>query len=81
MKAAEKKHLDAVASAGCVICGSMPCCIHHVRLFGAKRDHSKVIGLCHYHHQGAEGIHYLGKKSWRRKYGHETDYMKEIQDE
>lgn len=72
----EREHLNFVASSGCVICGA-PAEIHHIREYGEKRKHSKVIGLCPFHHRGAEGIHHLGKKAWRLRYGHEKDFMKD----
>ena len=74
--AEDKRRFARLAEAGCVICGS-PACIHHIRPHGAKRDNKMVIALCHYHHQGEEGIHHLGKKEWRRRFGHEMDYLEE----
>jgi hypothetical protein len=77
--AEEKAHLDWVASLGCVICGK-PANIHHVRSVASKRDHTKVIPLCYYHHQGKMGIHTIGKKIWWEQFGHELDYLKQIQE-
>jgi len=74
MNKSERDHLSAVAARGCVICGG-PAQIHHIREFGEKRNHFKTIGLCHHHHLGIEGIHRLGKKAWRLKYGHEREYL------
>lgn len=78
MTKAERNHLDRIAALGCCICRA-PASIHHIREFGEKRKHDKVIPLCHYHHQGAEGIHHLGKKEWRRRYGHELDYLRRFE--
>ena len=74
---AEKAHHDLVASFGCMICGA-PACVHHIRQNGEPRDHKKVIPLCHYHHQGAEGIHFLGKRVWYERYGHEMDLLEQL---
>lgn len=75
MTKSDREYLNAVAESGCVICHSSPCEIHHIREYGEKRKHSKVIGLCVNHHRGPEGLHFLGKKEWRRRYGHEKDYL------
>lgn len=75
MTKAESEHLDHISSLGCCICGNSYVEIHHVREFGEKRKHSKVIPLCVFHHRGKEGIHHLGKKEWRRRYGNECDYL------
>lgn len=75
---AEKDHLNQVASHGCIICGA-EACLHHIRLFGEPRDHFKVIPLCHFHHQGAEGLHHLGKREWRKRFGHELDLLKRLE--
>ena len=73
----EQDHLNWLASRGCCICNA-PANIHHIREFGESRDHFKTIPLCHFHHQGSEGIHYLGKREWRKRYGHENDYLKDL---
>lgn len=68
MTAAEKRHLDAVASLPCLVCGRQPVEIHHVRRYGETRKHKKVVPLCPEHHRGTEGLHALGKKEWERRY-------------
>ncbi len=77
-KSAAKAHLNWVASQGCIICGSVAC-VHHIRIMGEPRDDFKTIPLCHYHHQGSEGLHHLGKAEWRKRYGHELDYLKQLE--
>lgn len=74
----EKAHLNWVASLGCVICGKNAC-VHHIRKLGEPRNHYKTIPLCYDHHQGKEGLHTLGKRAWRAKFGHELDFLKQIQ--
>lgn len=79
MTKAEESHLSRVASLGCLICGAHPAAIHHIRRYGAKRDHFNVIGLCHLHHQGAEGVHHLGSKAWQKKYGSYEDLQAKLE--
>lgn len=76
----ERKHMEKVASLGCIICGS-PCQIHHLRFgmgMGQRNSHFKTIGLCHYHHTGKEGIHTIGIKSWQKKYGTELELHEKV---
>ena len=79
MTAAEKRHLDAVASLPCVVCGAMPVSIHHVRRYGETRKHSKVVPLCYTHHQGTAGIHTLGKREFERLFMTQDAMLKETQ--
>lgn len=75
----EKDHLNWVASQGCMIPECLePPSVHHIRILGEPRDHFKTIPLCYCHHQGSEGIHFLGKHVWREKYGHEIDMLNEL---
>lgn len=68
-----------VAGFGCSICCS-PAQIHHPRGgsvageagAGMKSREAGVIPLCHYHHQGEQGIHHLGVDTWEAKYGPQT---------
>ena len=71
---AEKEHLNWVASQGCMICGKNAS-VHHVREFGEPRNHFKTIPLCYDHHQGQNGIHFLGKYEWRKRFGSELDML------
>lgn len=71
MSAEQKKHYNAVAELGCILCifkgyGRTPCEIHHIRRFGSKRDNAPVIGLCPEHHRGATGVHGMGRKSFEK---------------
>lgn len=72
-------HKNWVASQPCMIpgCFAVPC-VHHIRINGEPRDHFKTIPLCYNHHQGPEGIHFLGKYVWRQKYGHELGMFSEL---
>ena len=75
----ESDHLNHLAHHGCVVCGCYGVEIHHIRINGDKRDHRKSIPLCFDHHRGKEGIHTLGKKEWRIRYGHESEYLKIVE--
>ncbi len=72
-------HKNWVASQPCMI----PGCpgrsnVHHIRINGEPRDHFKTIPLCWNHHQGPEGIHGLGKYTWRKINGHELDMLDKL---
>ena len=76
---AEKKHMDKVASLGCIIC-KQPAVIHPVRKHGSKRDHMKVLPLCPRHHrnEGAFGIAiHAGKNEWELNHGTE-EYLLDV---
>lgn len=43
--------------------------IHHRENRGTGyRDHGALMALCHYHHTGANGVHALGKLTWRARF-------------
>lgn len=81
MTKAERKHLDAVASLGCII-RNHDCLgrvtIHHCGThMGGGRNHMRVIPLCWAHHLGPEGIDgkKMGKRIWEGRYGSEKELM------
>lgn len=77
----EKTHMALVKNMPCVICGIKPVDVHHAGTgMGGRRDHMKVLPLCKNHHQGKEGIHTLGRKIWREKFGTEDYFLKLIED-
>lgn len=53
----QKAHKDAVAQIGCIRCLELghedsPCEIHHCGTgAGGRRDETKVVGLCPWHHR------------------------------
>jgi hypothetical protein len=71
--------LERIRSLGCIVRGcESPANAHHIREgqgTGQKAADDEAIPLCHYHHQGAEGIHTLGTRSWQEKYGNERDLL------
>lgn len=71
----QKKHrFSVLADMGCIICGTPPQ-IHHCRGhefgtgMGLKAKDEFTIPLCHLHHLGNQGFHYLGKRAWETKFG------------
>lgn len=74
--AASRRHMDRVASNGCVLCnrlgyGWSAAEVHHARAgVGAAQRNSDwmTIGLCHEHHRGNTGIHGLGTRAFERTY-------------
>ena len=70
--AAEKRHMERVASLGCAICGT-PAQVHHIREgqgIGQRASHFLTIPLCQFHHTGGLGIHSDPRK-FRNLYGSE----------
>lgn len=54
----DKRRLEMVASYPCLVCGS-PANVHHLAGIGNGKKASDLLTmpLCHFHHQGEEGIH------------------------
>jgi len=50
---------------GCRLVGD----VHHIHDGGEPPDDFKTIPLCHFHHQGAMGIHTLGREGWEARFG------------
>ena len=78
---AERKHWEAVRALGCMArgCGKSTPEIHHTGTGGGgRKDHMKVIGLCHHHHRGEQGIHTLSRRVWESIYGTEKEHLERI---
>ena len=83
MKSAERLYMRAVAELGCIVCRNLgedesPANVHHIREgcgTGEKSGNHLTIPLCHFHHQGGEGIHTLGTRVWQPRYGNELDLL------
>lgn len=76
MNKLEQAHLQRVAEMPCVVCGNWPVQVHHIETgMGRRKDHMRVIALCYDHHQGANGLHTIGRKAWVQRYGREADLM------
>ncbi len=84
--ARERRYWDKICATGCIIQGcARPPGIHHCGTgAGGRKNHRKVLPLCHYHHQGDEGIDAKhngspqSKKTWQEKYGTEDSLMKKL---
>ena len=73
MNAAERRHVDAVRKAGCVVCRRFDATglrteIHHVAEGSGLRSWFSIAGLCTEHHRGATGLHGMGTKAFVRFY-------------
>ena len=95
MNAAERKHLDAVASLGCIVClnegmGFAPAEIHHLKRnpetgaklgMGQRASHFHTIPLCPTHHRaGGFGVAYhAGPRQFEANFGTETELWSEVQ--
>ena len=83
MNISTKKHYEAVADLGCILCYYLgnpgtPCEIHHIRRLGGKRDNAPVIGLCPEHHRGNTGVHGLGNKGFVKRYEVTQEYLRDL---
>jgi len=83
---AEKKHQALVRDIGCIVCllkmgERTPASVHHAKTgAGGRKNELKVLPLCHFHHQGREGIHTLGRKAWQQKYWSEDELLEKVAD-
>jgi hypothetical protein len=73
--AAEKRHIERVASLPCLVC-RQPSTVHHVTSDGNQRltrSHRRVVPLCPRHHQiqhgPRESVEALGHGGFRLTYG------------
>lgn len=86
--AEDKRHMDAVAQIGCVVCRRVlkiftPLVeLHHPRRgtgMGQRAAHQDVLPLCFEHHRGNSGIHGLGSKGFEKRYGFtEADLLGDV---
>lgn len=76
MSAADKRHMNAVAGIGCILCrhlelGESPPELHHVREgqgMSQRASNYLVIPLCPEHHRGSSGLHGLGTRGFYTRY-------------
>lgn len=79
MNKATKARFDELSRFGCICCRMVhgvitQANIHHAtgikyRAMGKKASSEHVLPLCHFHHQGTEGIHTIGMRIWEARYG------------
>lgn len=68
--AAQRQHMDRVASLGCLLC-KMPAQLHHIREgqgMSQRASNWLVVPLCPEHHQGRDGLHGLGVRGFERRH-------------
>jgi hypothetical protein len=74
---AERHHMEAVASIGCVLCRHLGApqqsatSLHHVKEgqgLSQRAEHWLTVPLCFDHHQGPNGLHGLGTKGFYTRY-------------
>jgi hypothetical protein len=79
MSNAGKRWMGKVAALPCCICGATPVQVHHIREgqgASQRAQDTLTIPLCPDHHQGANGIHGLGRKGFYARYNRdELDYL------
>ena len=88
MTKAEKKHLNKVASLGCIACRQMgyfgtPAEIHHIKgknIKSKKSSHFEVIPLCPYHHRTSNEAYHHSPKKFTEKFGTQ-EYLLELTNE
>lgn len=86
--AAERKHLSALATMGCIVCrnlgyGITPAEIHHLRNgvgMGQRNAHKNAIPLCHAHHRtGGHGVAiHAGQKAFEQNFGTELELLEKV---
>ena len=70
---------------GCVVCRKhygvyTEPCIHHLTGAGMGIKSKSFIPLCFEHHQGSQGVHFLGTFTWEKKYGTQELLLKYYKD-
>ena len=91
MKKSDRQRLDRLAQSGCVVCrnmelGESPAAIHHLighqyRGLSQRASHQQTIPLCHFHHQGQQGIHTIGMRIWEQQFGTQTELLEQVNQE
>lgn len=86
--AEDRRHMDAVAQLGCIVCRRVmgiftPLVeLHHPRKgtgMGQRAAHQDVLPLCFEHHRGNTGVHGLGTKGFEKHYGFsEADLLLDV---
>jgi hypothetical protein len=82
----ERMQWEKIRALGCILDNKLECSgritIHHCGTgAGGRKDHAKVIPLCHEHHQGHSGIDgkRMSKREWQTQYGSEEKLLKRVQ--
>ena len=82
MKKTEREYLEKVQELGCIACIKLgyydtPAEIHHVRKFGEKRNHFRVIPLCPHHHRTSKESYHLNPLWFSDKFGTQQELLEE----
>lgn len=81
----QRDRWERIRALGCIvptplgICGDVAAIHHCFTGMGGRKDHDKVIPLCHTHHQGSEGIHTVGRPIWQLAYGTEAEMIERLE--
>lgn len=83
---ADKAHMAKVAAMGCICCSECygwnetPAQVHHVRVRHGwgRSSHKATIPLCEPHHEGAMGVHTLGRGEFKDTHGYSEIELLEI---
>lgn len=76
---AQRKRWELIRALGCIVCGSHMVEIHHTGTgAGGRKNHDKVLPLCVWHHRGGEGLHHIGRKTWRERFGTEDELLEKV---
>lgn len=85
----EKKHLERVASIGCIVCRNegrynIPAEVHHIRNgagMGRRNIHFETIPLCPAHHRtGGVGIAFhAAPRTFESLYGTERELLEQVE--
>ena len=87
---AQRERWELIRALGCILfrlgfggCGGRITIQHIETSMGRRKDHERVIPLCHEHHLGKEGVSYAGggRRNWEEKYkpeAHLYDRTKEL---
>jgi hypothetical protein len=70
-RAAEQRWMSRVAQLPCVLCGTQPVELHHIREgqgAAQRAQHCLVLPLCPDCHRGPNGLHGLGTKGFYMRY-------------
>jgi hypothetical protein len=71
MSAAGKRHMGRVAQLPCVLCGTSPVEVHHIREgqgAAQRAQDTLTVPLCPDCHRGPNGVHGLGRKGFYMRY-------------
>lgn len=83
-----KEYWTFLRDIGCMVCRG-PTNIHHCvggsisdagigRAMSRKNNDWLVIPLCHNHHQGSQGLHTIGVRTWEQQFGSQRSFVEAL---